>query len=342
MAILINKTLRIEYPIQTGVIVGRSTDSDIQLNFPTVSKQHFRVFQENGQWFAEDLGSSNSTYLNGEKIHRSEIRSGDYLRADAYTLAFFSEPPPDLPEIAVQDPGSVIRQRLPITQPVLRIGRSLQANHLPIDDPAISAHHLEISRDDRHWQIRFVKEGVKVRVNEQIVGDGTYIIPGDRIKIGSTILEISIQIPQEWGTVSPVQQRLEDLFRSLRMQARTIEDAVAEQYPSARGANEWISTFLETMTLIDRSCKQLAEISEQVRTMIPSMENREAEAKMLDEAVNYARRCNNLANYLELILHKNQLVKIHDSDLEVQKDLILKLYQNIHGCLEVDNPTARL
>ena len=76
MAILINKTLRVEFPVETSAVVGRSPDADLQLNFPTVSKKHIRLFEANGVWCVEDLGSANSTYVNGERIIRKELRRG--------------------------------------------------------------------------------------------------------------------------------------------------------------------------------------------------------------------------------------------------------------------------
>ncbi len=52
-----------------GTIFGRAGSSaDIQLRDQAVSKKHARVFEEDGQWFLEDLGSSNGTYVDRKKI----------------------------------------------------------------------------------------------------------------------------------------------------------------------------------------------------------------------------------------------------------------------------------
>ncbi len=339
MAILINKTLRVEFSVERSTIIGRAPDADLQLNFPTVSKKHVRLFDANGVWCVEDLGSANSTYVNGERISRKELNAGDYIRLDAYTLVFFVNAPPLLPEITVQDPGSVIRQRLLISQPVLKIGRSLQENHIPIDDPSISGRHLNLLRIGRQWKIELAKPGVHVRVNENLVQDGSLINPGDNIRIGSTLIEISVQTPKEWTIISQVNTRLTELFEGIRTQGQGLE-AVFHQISD--GDHDWMNKINEAFAVIEDSLKLLGDLSVSVREMIPSMEDLEADENVLEQGMRLSRRCNNLANYLELVLLNNQLDTIRNADLSHQKDLIARFYRNVQGCLENDNPTIRL
>jgi pSer/pThr/pTyr-binding forkhead associated (FHA) protein len=54
-------------PGETAAI-GRKSGSEIQLKDLQVSSKHARVFWEKDRWWIEDLGSSNSTYVNGEKV----------------------------------------------------------------------------------------------------------------------------------------------------------------------------------------------------------------------------------------------------------------------------------
>jgi pSer/pThr/pTyr-binding forkhead associated (FHA) protein len=338
MAILINKTLRVEYPIEKEVVIGRSPEADLQLNFPTVSKKHVRIFDANGIWCAEDLGSSNSTYVNGEKIHTKELKTGDYIRLDAYTIVFFVNAPPSLPEILVQDPASVIQHRLLISQQVLRVGRSLQQNHIPIDDPSVSGRHLNLTRKDRHWRIDFAKPGVNVRVNERYVDDGVLISPGDKIGIGSSTLEISLQPLKEWTILSQVHTRLDEFYRSAQIHANSLEQKIRETSDDV----EWVNKLPDAMRIVEDSLKLLSELSESVKEMIPAMEDLQSVDNLLDQGIRISRRCNNLANYLELVVFNNQLITIANATLDQQKDLIARLYRNVQACLENDNPTIRL
>ena len=339
MAILINKTLRVEFPVENSAIVGRAPDADLQLNFPTVSKKHMRLFEANGVWCVEDLGSANSTYVNGERITRKELSAGDYIRLDAYTLVFFANAPPLLPEIIVQDPGSVIRQRLPISLPLLKIGRSLQENHIPIDDPSVSGKHLNLLRIGSQWKIEFAKPSVHVRVNENLVSDGTIINATDKVRIGSTLIEIATQIPKEWTIISQVNTRLSELFEDVRKQGEGL-DSTFQQAPDH--AEDWMKKINEAFTVIHDSLKLLSELSASVHDMIPSMEDLEADGNILEQGMRLSRRCNNLANYLELVLLNNQLANVGTAKPEDQKDLVARFFRNVHGCLENDNPTIRL
>ena len=51
------------------LILGRERGSaDLVIEDPGVSRRHARVFPDNGSLVVEDLGSSNGTYVNGERI----------------------------------------------------------------------------------------------------------------------------------------------------------------------------------------------------------------------------------------------------------------------------------
>ena len=53
----------------TGVSVGRSPDSTLVLSDDYASTRHARLFPNNGQWYVEDLGSTNGTYLDRSKVN---------------------------------------------------------------------------------------------------------------------------------------------------------------------------------------------------------------------------------------------------------------------------------
>jgi pSer/pThr/pTyr-binding forkhead associated (FHA) protein len=68
-----------EYPIEEGheVLIGRSSDLDMVLVEEMVSRRHARIELRDGIISIEDLGSTNGTFVNGEKIVRGELREGD-------------------------------------------------------------------------------------------------------------------------------------------------------------------------------------------------------------------------------------------------------------------------
>jgi len=61
--------------------VGSSTESDLVVDDPSVSRTHLLLEQLGGAWFVEDLGSRNGTYLKGQRIMgRRVVRPGDEIR----------------------------------------------------------------------------------------------------------------------------------------------------------------------------------------------------------------------------------------------------------------------
>ena len=48
--------------------IGRANDSTLVLTDDYASTKHARVFQRDGQWLVEDLGSTNGTYYGQRKL----------------------------------------------------------------------------------------------------------------------------------------------------------------------------------------------------------------------------------------------------------------------------------
>jgi len=56
------------YFTQSEILLGRDTHCDIPLRDDTVSVRHARLSHHHGQWWLEDLGSTNGTLLNKDKV----------------------------------------------------------------------------------------------------------------------------------------------------------------------------------------------------------------------------------------------------------------------------------
>ncbi len=70
-------------------IVGRNLDLNLVLADPAVSRRHFRIFFENGAFWAEDLGSGNKIKVNGSKTtQRKQLAHNDVIQAGNTTLRF--------------------------------------------------------------------------------------------------------------------------------------------------------------------------------------------------------------------------------------------------------------
>jgi pSer/pThr/pTyr-binding forkhead associated (FHA) protein len=52
------------------ITFGRANDATLVLNDDYASSRHARIFPQDGQWIVEDLGSTNGTYLDRQKVTR--------------------------------------------------------------------------------------------------------------------------------------------------------------------------------------------------------------------------------------------------------------------------------
>src|SRR6516165_9552127 len=70
-----------EYPLtRSSMTVGRAADCDIQLNAPSVSSRHAVLLRVGEGWFLSDLGSSNGTFVNHQRIKQNiRLNSGDLI-----------------------------------------------------------------------------------------------------------------------------------------------------------------------------------------------------------------------------------------------------------------------
>jgi pSer/pThr/pTyr-binding forkhead associated (FHA) protein len=50
------------------ITIGRADDATLVLSDDYASTRHARLFPQDGQWLVEDLGSTNGTYLDRQKV----------------------------------------------------------------------------------------------------------------------------------------------------------------------------------------------------------------------------------------------------------------------------------
>jgi hypothetical protein len=70
--------------------IGRSPDAEIFLDDVTVSRDHAVLVLRGGDWFLDDSGSLNGTYVNRRRIDSHKLVDGDELQVGKYKLTYLA------------------------------------------------------------------------------------------------------------------------------------------------------------------------------------------------------------------------------------------------------------
>src|ERR1041384_7651600 len=74
--------------IRDEISIGRKEGNTIRLTERNVSRQHARLYRQNGTVYVEDLNSYNGTKINGERLQkRTAIGEGDSIQIGDYRLS---------------------------------------------------------------------------------------------------------------------------------------------------------------------------------------------------------------------------------------------------------------
>ena len=69
------------------ITIGRRGDNHLVLDFDNISRQHLCIERRDDQYIASDMGSSNGSYLNDQRLQSAAVlKDGDCLRIGDYTL----------------------------------------------------------------------------------------------------------------------------------------------------------------------------------------------------------------------------------------------------------------
>jgi hypothetical protein len=73
------------------ILLGRSRECDIQVEDPNVSRRHAELRQEGASYWIVDLESTNGIEVNGRRVKRAKLDSGDSFTVGSTDIAFTTE-----------------------------------------------------------------------------------------------------------------------------------------------------------------------------------------------------------------------------------------------------------
>src|SRR5437762_3154288 len=72
------------------MVIGRGDKVDLRLVDEGISREHVRLNKAEGRVVLEDLGSTNGTYCNGQRVARHPLVEGDKILIGSTTILKFS------------------------------------------------------------------------------------------------------------------------------------------------------------------------------------------------------------------------------------------------------------
>jgi len=96
------------------ILIGRDASSGVAINDPEVSRRHARLTFQGGKYVLEDLGSTNGTFVNGQRVTGPVVlKSGDVVTLGEQIVLMFEALSADAGATAVVSRRSVPRPAAP-------------------------------------------------------------------------------------------------------------------------------------------------------------------------------------------------------------------------------------
>jgi ABC-type multidrug transport system ATPase subunit len=237
-----------EYELtKSEVVIGRDEGVEIVISTPAVSRRHARLMMEGGNYVIEDLGSSNGTFVNGDRVigrrtlnHGDEIRLGQAITLNYSTPAEVDEPAktvvgakPPTPVVVSHVAQTTIGDELPIaaaagprklivtvageasksynlTRSTLSIGR-LDDNDIVIPSPIVSGKHarLEAASGGGYTLTVLPEARNPVLCDGRIIEGSRTLRHGDILRIGGQ--DPGVMVTLNYEAPSEAQQGARDI-----------------------------------------------------------------------------------------------------------------------------------
>ena len=76
------------YPLLGPTTIGRGADNTITIPDPTISRNHAKLSFQKGYWEIEDMQSANGIMVNGSRVERMTLKSGDTFHLGDIRFSF--------------------------------------------------------------------------------------------------------------------------------------------------------------------------------------------------------------------------------------------------------------
>lgn len=179
-----------EFVLPEVARIGAMPESEVPVRAEGVSRSHARVFREGDVYWLEDAGSTNGTFLNGDRITRDRIRHLDVVtlgrdvdlifvcRADAPRPSTVGVLTAFIDALDGPDAGASIE----IPKGEITLGRASSCT-IAVDSAAVSKIHARIQRSSDQVTIQDLASANGTFVNDKRISSVMVLSSRDKISL---------------------------------------------------------------------------------------------------------------------------------------------------------------
>jgi pSer/pThr/pTyr-binding forkhead associated (FHA) protein len=185
------------------VIIGRSAESGIQIDHPSVSTSHAEIREREGRYQLCDLGSTNGTWVNDDQVTGVPLKDGSRITVGSSRLLFTrlssAAIRPGVPGLGSQgvllvQSGPAAGRNFPVGDQPLVIGQQPGEGGAQLQDPTVAPRHA-LLRPTPEGPTLFdlgTADGTKVDDVDMV---GSALANGDVIRLGLAEFEFVSERP---------------------------------------------------------------------------------------------------------------------------------------------------
>ncbi len=124
-----------EFPLRMDneVVIGRSSELDMVLVEDMVSRKHAKITVGGGKVTIQDLGSTNGTFVNGEKVKQARLKEGDRILIGTSILKLVASDPSEVHSIDQRSVNEKLEQ-VAASKPKTASAMTGRIEEVPIPD----------------------------------------------------------------------------------------------------------------------------------------------------------------------------------------------------------------
>ena len=219
-----------EFALGAVAVIGRSSGADVVLTDGQVSKRHAELRQDGDGWLLTDLGSTNGTYLSGQRLAPNlpvRLASGSVVRVGQTELRCEWQvvpavsPPPFIPSEPDADALNTPSQVIPLV-PLLVVGRDPSCD-IVLTSPNVSRRHCQISQTPTGFVLEDLKSRHGTFLNGTLVGGPEPLQAGDEVEVGLNRFVFRNKTLEHYAQDGTVRLDITDLCQTVQKSGKPMQ-----------------------------------------------------------------------------------------------------------------------